>query len=553
MIQTSKKYFKKGGIIVAFFLLNISLGNDLHAQKEVEYAKEVFRNLIRSYNRTTPAPPRLVIGSYNDPARTEKNGEIFLDLRLVLALKSFGADSSDALAHVLAHELAHYYCDHSWTSEFGSAYASSDWGQTIAATSHEDTVLFHKETQADEYGMLYAFKAGYKTFELGPRVLDSVYKWYEPPTKGYPPLPQRKEIATLAKKKVADLVPVFDLAKLMQQASNAYSGKEQIELAELSGIFLDHIIQSELSTPEVLNNYAASKIIMSMQYFDDTIRQLRFPIMLDNRFAGYDLSGSRGSTPDSSMEKALSLLEDAELILKEALKLDRGQTAPHVNLAITYMLMQKWGSATDEIEELESLVIGGDNTWVLAELSGLRVFLKKRESDVAKPLLEAASASGSATSERNLQVMQGTFQPDLNFHIVGMDEEEKIENESVIEFLQKISGRTTDRAVTVTSRRGKFTSYECGEGTEAYIVKTKDSEVFTKSKVYFYRVTESADFSTSRGIKCGDDLKSLSKKYGDANVKLPESEGEVHIYTEQALMVWVKDDTITELCYWFFK
>ena len=82
---------------------------------QANYGDEVFARILLAVNRDLPTPPHLVwVSNMNGVASTYANGTIEVDSRLLERMRGFGADSANALAHILAHEVMHYYMEHFW-------------------------------------------------------------------------------------------------------------------------------------------------------------------------------------------------------------------------------------------------------------------------------------------------------------------------------------------------------------------------------------------------------------------------------------------------------
>ncbi len=153
------------------------------------YCRDVFNRLVNSVSTVYGTRPTLTIVESNTlVAETYNTGEVKVGSTLIELCRRFGKDSTNAIAHVLSHELAHYYQNHAWISNFTSAYANVEWSRKL--TESEQQLLPVYETQADEMGFFYALNAGYQSWKVSGAVLDSIYTWYELPKElpGYPPL-----------------------------------------------------------------------------------------------------------------------------------------------------------------------------------------------------------------------------------------------------------------------------------------------------------------------------------------------------------------------------
>ena len=94
------------------------------------------------------------------------------------------------------------------------------------------------ETQADEYGMYYAFSAGYRTLYIGDKVLDSIYTWFHlnEQLPGYPSLTERKQISIEARANIAKLIPVFETGNNCLLLAQMMGGDQQMLLAKTAAL-----------------------------------------------------------------------------------------------------------------------------------------------------------------------------------------------------------------------------------------------------------------------------------------------------------------------------
>ena len=123
-----------------------------------------------------------------------------------------GADSLDALAALLGHELAHFYQDHGWVGDFGNGFADLDVGQLLGDLQQNPAKVVELEAEADYFGGFFGYMAGYRTLQATPPLLEGIYAEYElgADMEGYPDLSERQEIARRSQAQLARLIPVFE-------------------------------------------------------------------------------------------------------------------------------------------------------------------------------------------------------------------------------------------------------------------------------------------------------------------------------------------------------
>lgn len=116
---------------------------------------------------------------------------IFFGAKAYQVCRSFGPDSLNALAALLSHELIHYNGGHSWEHEFSRAFAGTNLSKEIKDGWLAD------EVQADLWGGLLAFPAGYHVQKVLPAFFPKLYESYglDSTISGYPKLQERIQLA----------------------------------------------------------------------------------------------------------------------------------------------------------------------------------------------------------------------------------------------------------------------------------------------------------------------------------------------------------------------
>ena len=215
----------KNSILIIASLLFLKL--NINAQQSLPpFVTEVYDDIYQvMHTRQSPEKPNLVLSLNNKevasfyPLENQiKIGQGFIDLA-----RNFDKDSVNVIAMVMSHELAHVLLEQSTIiKSIGSGYASKEFDKSIRDT-YKDLSYNLYERQADEYSFFYAQIAGYRTTDLAPRILDSIYKQWnlkDKDLKRYPPLVERKLIATTASKKMKILKELFDIAILSNISGN---------------------------------------------------------------------------------------------------------------------------------------------------------------------------------------------------------------------------------------------------------------------------------------------------------------------------------------------
>ena len=243
-----------------------------------EFAQKVYDDIFNTMNDGKVIKPKLVVSdkatevATYDPTGSEPL--IKLGVNFVKLIQNFGKDSSNALAHVLGHELAHVILrQNDLISKVGSGYASTEYNKEVKKYKKtlQDSLF---ERQADEYAAMYAHIAGYKTTGLGTVLLDSIYKRFQltdSKLSRYPPLKERKEIVRFSERKMRVLKLCFDASVLCAISENY----------EMSDALNRVIIQEDFPSREIHNNLGASSLIQAIYLLDTLDFPYDFPVAID--------------------------------------------------------------------------------------------------------------------------------------------------------------------------------------------------------------------------------------------------------------------------------
>lgn len=317
-------------IFTLFFMLFLS-GYQAQKQATPAFVVKVYNDLFKAMSVSSVNQPALKYNSDNDKLIVEyysglqdgTTGSIIIGSKFIDVIRSFGSDSSNALAFVLGHEMGHVFFKQSdYIESIGSGYASKDLKKKLRGI--KDSLYSNVfERQADERAAFFAHLAGYKTTHLGDKVLDKIYKEFKLDANldKYPPLEERKLIAVTSAKKMAFLNSIFDVANI-----SLVSGKYDI-----SKDLFQIIINEGFQSTEVMNNIGLTYLLKAIE-IDTIFNKYTFPCFIDTE------------SKLSSIEHQRSLADDVTELLEKAegIFLDNCQKKyipSYINLAITYFLL----------------------------------------------------------------------------------------------------------------------------------------------------------------------------------------------------------------------
>ena len=339
--------FKKGFTIILVGMSFFMFGQN-QTQQQIQ---SVFDQLITAYGSAKSAPELLIIADKPkqiSPAKYYSSPKpiIKVDAYLFTVCRTFGKDSLNALSIVLSHELAHYYSDHTFCSDY--AYAIKDKNKSLVPALKNASLneKIGKETEADQKGFFYAAAAGFYPFELQAELIDKIYSAYQLPENlpGYPTKQQRKVIAKDAEEKAQELYAYFK-AGLKAMEEKRYD--DAIAAFEMANSFIPF--------RENYNNIGVAKarkaLLLKVKTSEEYNYPDRFlyPLEIENKSR---LEQETNRSNNDREQQMTELLLSAQKNFQEAIRLDPNFTKGYINLACVYELLGKFNLALGTIEEL---------------------------------------------------------------------------------------------------------------------------------------------------------------------------------------------------------
>ncbi|MFA7059579.1 MAG: M48 family metalloprotease [Pedobacter sp.] len=525
------------------------------ALKSLTEENPVYRQVQAVYERLLPAfgdgrlPPRLMVipkgvktrepvassGGGNESTLAFEastgilsEGYIAVEERTVELLSDLGTERENALAFLLAHELAHVYLRHGWTGDFGNAFAWTDMGRKMMkVAAYEDVVK--RETEADFFGGFYGYLAGYDTLGVAPKVLDRIYAEYKLPDQipNYPSKSERIAIAQRQKESVRKLLPVYEAANRLlilaryEEAARLFYHLAQIfpsrEMFSNAGVAYaqEAVRLLPVGAPAYLYPFeldTETRLVQQEQTGRQTPRQA--PVddnsthrnrLLLHAHEAFELAGRRdkryatAKVNSAAVQSLLGHQEEAIRLAGLALSLAR-ETGERVTAA--HALVVK-GIA---------LALNGDNKRAAAEFAA------------AHPVAPELVERNLATLEK--RISKAPTMPAAE--LTGPPE--------------KIAGFTPNDVLSAAKDTVAFslTSAESGQPTlniflrngsdwEFMTVETAGRRIGTVSTVPEYQGI------SSHGIRIGSPLASLGQLYGNPDRVVPSRQGQHYIYNQPGI------------------
>lgn len=367
------------------FLLVFAIGSifSVQAQHNAEVQiKTVFDQLVTAYGSAKSAPELTFMKANLKPETPAfyTNKTIKVDLQFYKLCQTFGKDSLNALSIVISHELAHYYYEHDFCSDFAFAirHKSVQFSSGLKLINKNQKVIY--ETQADDKGLFYAAIAGYDPFEIQPKILDAIYKFYQlkEVNEGYPSKTERKAIAQNALVKSQKLYTTFQ---------DALIAKEKKEYDKAVALF--ETVNQDFPSRENYNNIGVIKTLKALDLKLSSLEENKFP----NRFL-YPLETDNKSRLERDNTRStgndngtiMTLLKSAQKDFEKAISLDPNYTKAYINLACVFDLLDNPEAAIGKIKELPlDKQVSIDAQRILA-IAYYHADLEKKADDIWKEL-----------------------------------------------------------------------------------------------------------------------------------------------------------------------
>lgn len=369
-MEIKTKTFLKKGLTLFFSVMSFFMFGQ---NKEEPQIRKVFNQIVLAYGSSKTAPELVVTKQKQDrPAfyKFDKKPIVTIDTYLFTICRSFGKDSLNTLSIVIGHELAHYYNEHSFCTDFAFAIRNKNevFSKKVKLIDKNQKIIY--ETQADDKGLFFAAIAGYEPFEVQPKLLDAIYTQYQlKDTDGYPTKIQRKEIAKNALLKAKRLYETFTLGLEYIQEKNYDKAIEAFKT-----------VNNDFPSRENYNNLGVAKTRKALDLKDpnsiekESPQRFLYPLEIENKSR---LNKEITRSLDDSSEEVEQLLKDAQNDFQEAIRLDPSYTKGYINLACVLDLLGNYPKSIGTILELST---DEQNTTDVKRILAIAYFHDKQEN-----------------------------------------------------------------------------------------------------------------------------------------------------------------------------
>lgn len=519
-------------------LSSFDSSSELNSERSSTAASEVKKEVTEVYDRIVDAigdkrkaVPKLIFSEKKRlvAGMNPVSNEIILEKAAFDVCAQFGDRRDDALAVLLGHELAHYYEEHAWLRDYGTAYGDPELGRELKAAGVNIKEI--GETEADTLGLMYGYLAGYNTLGISSDLLPKLYEEYGLPHEipGYPSLEERIDIAQHSQEHVSSLISAFETANLLVAFGDYEAAAQSYEY------LIRHFPSREIYSNAAVSNLLAVLNDKENEEFE-SYSKYAYPLELDPDSRMYQ--GSKGTMGFS--QKSQQYLDDALTYLDRAIALDPDYLEGLLNKAVAYELLGEAEDADYFAGKVVRNKLADDDLKAKAKV--LQYIAASRSDDgSAKDYLDEAAA----LSPKNLYVLinskakESSAAKDADPFGFSQPEAERINGLSAKEALMKTQEKPenknsyddlalkADESIVVHSSNGSM------------LFGKRQLLIFNHKKdhwVSFFATPASYTGSTSKGSSLGISAEEVSQKEGKADSEMAFRGGKLMIYHASNLL-----------------
>ena len=436
-----------------------------------EKVKVIYQNIISSIGNNSLYPPELFFSDGEISVAYMSSEGITIEQKAI-DLFCNQANFEDKISYIIAHELAHYYLEHSWMSNTGLSYASSI-GEFVEDSSYSLDQRKLSESQADLYAGFYGKIAGYNTLAHGADALTSIYKDYSLPNKltGYPSFEERLAILESKTETAQNLVTVFELGNVFLMNKNYNSAKYCFQF----------ILKNKFNSREIYNNLGLSFLLYGISISDAPISNLVYPLFIDQQTRAEVTSTRSGSFSDNPKEMIL----EAQKLFNRALALDTSYEPAKQNLIVSDFLLQS--TQQERCVFVKSLEASNIDSEFITDFKVINAVLEKRKPKKINKL----ALKGSYISRLNASSYNST-----QVSIISSDQVLKRLNIDLMELLMGSGGKKIKGTHYNVKMIGKIRVIEGKKITVFKIPKKLVEDSFTAQE-------QAVFYTTAKGVYYG--------------------------------------------------
>jgi tetratricopeptide (TPR) repeat protein len=530
--------------VFSLSLWGLTLEAQTPKQKNKEkISREVYNKIANTIKDTRKQPtfnflfnePDPYLNAYYDPSNNTINlGEGIYDIAT-----TFGKDSLNALALVLGHELAHFYKDHTWGYDFATKNVYLKISEKIYTVNESESRKAEMETQADYYGGLFGYMAGYNTLSVGGAFFEKFYHKADVPdeTYGYPTLQERMKICETSANMLSKMIPMFDAANYLVLIGEY----------EKAGNIYDNILAT-FPSREIYNNAGAAYAFAALSLFEEGELKYIYPFSLETD-TRMNKGGQKGLSEDK-VAKRKELLENAKQMFESACRLDRDYAPAYVNMGLAYALLDEKELGLAMAGKGYSMAEKNLDMLMMANACIARgiIYAMDGKKDEAKAEFTKALKGNKNVAQMNLNALLGTGTFGYMYKTDDATEKPSNKEESIntidASLLEAVLG---DAEMTeIKKQNDEKPKMKILSKSDALVTAVQlTAYTYPRQQVSFLFTGYNYDGASGRGIKRGMPLAKVTEQYGKAGRIVTGTSRNFYIYQKTPIIfITDKNDNV---------
>lgn len=465
----------------------------------------VFQNISNSFGSQKKTPKLEIINNDKLVAQFVNGIEpkVQISKKTIALCRNLKKDSSNALASIFAHELAHYYKNHTECTKYFAGNKS-----LLNSTS------VNNEAEADRIGLVQSLLSGYASTKIYNTMLEKIYSDFnlDKNLKGYLPLDKRQAQTQAVINEAEDNYRIFTAANFLIVTDNTLPAESVYDY-----------LSSKYESREIFNNAGVARILSVMDLMvknDPEKMPFILPVETD-AFTRLNFSIERSSESNDYTAICIQKLKDARDKFTKAIQLDKKYTLAYINLACSNILLDNPDAALGNIKDMELQGLKSKEAYTIKAIANH--YLKNDKTALQN--FETAKKYNAANSDYNLQLMKSksgffNFLPDFSAFLskyftgskAAVSTPVNIAGESKMFGLSEINQKVYEHNIQISTAPYIEISYTETKKYDAI-------KINLANKIYYLlKTTPYTDFTTAKGFKIGQTKDQLEKYY-----KEPES------------------------------
>lgn len=491
---------------------------------KAKVAETVYQRITKAVQDSRKAPRFAFIFNENDEPYynayyNPKDNSINLGEGIYDLTVEFGIDSLNALALVLGHELAHYYKDHDWGMAFGTANTDTEIASAIYELELSSGQRAKLEAEADYFGALFGYLAGYHTLSVGPAFYQKLYErlGIEDDIEGYPSMQDRIQICENSRERLGALIPLLDAAQRAAMTSEYNS----------AAAYFDYIL-NEFPGRSIYYNAGTALVYEALDFYEPTELRFIHPFAWEGQTRLTDL-GRRSAGTSDKYDKRKTLLKEAETYFKKAIQLDDQYIPAMLHLGLVYHLLGEPDFALAYIGKAERSAEEGSRLAAYAKVAKGILWATQEMTPIAEQCFQAAANQLPEIAKRNLYALK---QKDAHAWMEEIMVKEEPPAPSGVEYIA--DAQAADFAIllelyepSVVELKGKgdrptvhlFHFSDSAQAFRLLVWEEYDAQHHPISQNSFLETLEGYQGQSAAGIKIGASQEAVVKAYGTPHRK----------------------------------